>query len=233
MSVQSEIAGLRQRVEELEQNTAADQLVPGVFAINARGEVEEKLSGKVEAKGILFNLAIEELGGEELSQIEWLEASEIAITILGARPVGKAARSLRLSAFPFSPGGPGAQLVIQTDKEPAEAFLRAIAGSHAAIVIGDDGSSSFLQLTDVETVAIAFGVTVVPFVNAETMSIEKIPCGLPSGRAAGLILTSISTPGANFFAQVGNTEDGKFNLKLTSTSGKVTLNPTVTWAAFG
>jgi hypothetical protein len=73
---------LLRRIEALEQQLAADQLQPGAFSLNTKGELEEKLKGTLEAKGII--LPDLTFSFTPATTIEWRKEGERKATI-GAR----------------------------------------------------------------------------------------------------------------------------------------------------
>jgi hypothetical protein len=225
----STLQELEQRIQALEQNPQADQLTPGVFSLSAAGGLEEKLSGKLEAQGITFNLSSE----EKFRMIEWADGQQRARIVGGTGP-GPGSNNVLLLETLNEAGVFGAQLELAGERAGGLAQVAARANEgHGVIIVNQNQQSSFLQLATLANVAISFGSTVLNFVASVEATVEKIPAGLPAERAPKIIIPVPSTPGFNLFCQIGNTLDGKFNLKGTSTTGAETLQVTVPWIAIG
>lgn len=143
------LESLAARVAALE-SVQADQLVPGVFSLNNAGELEEKLSGKLEAKGINFNI---EAPGEA-RYIQWLNTLGIGVSAgidaqihyTGVHGLPPWFSFLEL----FNTDGLGtSSLLLQSGsagKPASAASVKAIAAGGEAVVINGSAQSNFLQL---------------------------------------------------------------------------------------
>ncbi len=160
---------LDEAIAALEQGASADQLTPGVFSINSAGQVEEKLSGRLEALGIsvkaggisLPNGAF--VGSSPGLKLEGLsEPSEIRFGAQGeggailrafhyaGSPPSIEKREL-LQLFGESVKGLVGGFEVLTDELNAVTKVRATAGELTPTIIDSEGNSSFLQLAQNES----------------------------------------------------------------------------------
>jgi hypothetical protein len=146
---------LEARIQTLEQSTSApDQLTPSVFSLNAAGEVEEKLSGKLEAKGIVFEEGEE--GKEEAKHsIKWFDGALNSQTIHGYRTGTH--HILDINAF-----GADAELArlifevgpLASKKAEIRAIIEGTTGvAEEAKILDAGGLSSFYFKTEAEALA--------------------------------------------------------------------------------
>lgn len=117
---------LEERIEALEDQLEADQLTPGVFSLNAKGQVEEKLTGTLEAKGIHFGGS----GAESLNTIEWGTGNK-SCQIIGVA------------------GGAISRIELLTTKEAAKALVEIVASEnlpHKSRVLLKAGPTNYIQI---------------------------------------------------------------------------------------
>lgn len=146
MTVDERLAALEQKVAELEA-AQGDQLTPGAFSLNAAGELEEILTGKLQARGIIIP---EGTAGEEgvvFNELIWQDlGGTIQELITGfvipaegqhnlALQAG-AGGSTHLAGLNVRGGAPGAE----------QPRVDARAGLASATIIENGGKSSFLLL---------------------------------------------------------------------------------------
>lgn len=139
MSVESELAELRNRLDALEQAPTEDQLGPNAFALNAQGEVEERLTGRLEARGINFAA-----GTGPAASIRWLLGMDPrAVIRANASPEEEAivAELLRLGAQRII-----LQLLAGEASSEAGLSVKDKARAASATLLTSQGQSSFLQL---------------------------------------------------------------------------------------
>ena len=154
MSLESDLAELRQRVDKLEGRPVADQLSPGVFSLNAQGKIEELLSGHLSAQGVDF---VEQAAAFAPNSIRWLdEGGTLREIITGLRQAPNTTHVLNLEAQGTT-GSASLQL-----RAPEAATKPAITISASllakATLLDSDGRSSFLQLATLAKRHVTFGV---------------------------------------------------------------------------
>lgn len=150
------VGNLERRLSELEPQAVADQLTPNVFSINAEGQIEENLTGKLTAKGIVFQLGHVVSGGAGLGpgksvthEIVWqTEAGEAVAAISAFTYKAKAPSLLKGQAahLELVKGGLEALLGVNLEETTGIPAATARTGVHTATIIDGQGSSSFLQL---------------------------------------------------------------------------------------
>ncbi len=166
-----------QALQELEQ-TQVDQLVPGVFAINAQGQIEEKLSGILEAKGINFNEA--HAPGEKTSSIRWLNSGVVGERIEGVQ-LGESHLLLLTATHPAGDG----VLAITTNASSGRSSVQAGTGIGLGTTLFDStGVSSFLQLGALANVKAFLGTTQIEW-NGTNVSNATTISGF-GGKSRGL-----------------------------------------------
>ncbi|HMD60232.1 MAG TPA: hypothetical protein VKG78_02310 [Opitutaceae bacterium] len=135
------------KVQALEQQIQADQLSPGVFSLNpTTGALEEKLKGRLEAEGIVFN--IEEI--EELTRsIVWEAGLEaLRASIVGEITEGKPTLALFVKN--------AAKALASLNLSISELSL--VLGGQERILLNNLGQSSFPQLETVSKLKLSWGV---------------------------------------------------------------------------
>lgn len=179
---------LEERIEALEE-AQADQLVPAVFTINENGEIEEKISGEIEAKGITFNEGVSTDTGKAKaeSQIIWNDAGEQPETIRGVRTHHAIApfgfdHALSMTS---QVGNLLAQLELDVYKPAGSAKLLASAGEEGALhqltILDALGKSSFVQLPTVAAAYLNLGGALITFTKGKAAStVVVVNHGLPS-----------------------------------------------------
>lgn len=124
---------LEQRIRALEEGQAADQLQPGTFYLNTKGELEEKLSGKLTTTGIIFPDAKK----EENDSIVWAALPN------GAYLSGSAG-SLEGGAE-----NEGSFASLNRECDGTEASVKAVARTETiggvTLIIDAEGHSNFVQ----------------------------------------------------------------------------------------
>lgn len=158
VDVLGRLAELEQRVGELEAGGAdVDQLTPGVFSINAAGQLEELLSGKLTAFGIIFELGSiigssglgpgKQLTHEIVWQSEGLTVAALSAYRHSQKPPGLVkGRAIELS-IEFE--GQSAGLTCDLEDNPfVGSRVTAQAGTKGVTIINSSGGSSFM-LADV------------------------------------------------------------------------------------
>lgn len=213
------------KVEDLERRLAAiegqspspvaDQLTPNVFVINPDGTISEKLSGELEAKGLIFEEA-QPLIEPIHSEITWLRSGVLAEQITGQRDhTGEPTLAFVTTTIG---GSPGSGLVLGGTS--GSTFAKAIAGAHTSTVINSAGSSSFLQLAgilgaaqgrsqflqlaNVLGLSLNVGISEVEWPGGTNVSLQTRIFGLPGGASFFYFATAIKTAGVGpSYMQVG------------------------------
>lgn len=181
---------LLERVQTLEQ-AQADQLVPGVFSINHAGELEENLTGKLTAKGIIFQVGVLEEATEGkpaervASEIIWnTEAGSTRASVTAYRYKGKApsiAKGLIFSMTASSAGGEEASLITEIDEANNQAVVRLKAGGQTRTLLRNSaaGVSDFLQLARLPGSKLTVGAGEITWPGgANSSSITIVPFGI-------------------------------------------------------
>lgn len=153
------LAELDEAVDELQQGQL-DQLQPGVFSINAAGQLEEILSGKLTANGIIFNLGTSleanQFGPGENLQHELIWSREetgvgvasVSAARHSAKPPGLVkGESLLLKVLSDITGQQAALIIDAQDSPAVLEQLLAVAGAEVVKLINSNGESTFARLT--------------------------------------------------------------------------------------
>lgn len=172
---------LAQRITQLEERLGASSLAPNAFSLNSKGELEEHLSGTLEAKGIIMPATVG-VGSE--SQIRWKSSNGGALIaeMHGSIDGGHESGRLTLGAFyKYQEAGveaaeieidafEGISLKVLEDTQSARATLLNAAGESSFLQAA--GALSKLQISAGEGIvnwksgvggcAIAHGLGVIP-----------------------------------------------------------------------
>jgi hypothetical protein len=126
LELPARVAALEQRLGALEQQTpspAGDTLTPNVFTINADGTVSETLTGKLNAKGIVFEngRVVKGIGpGESVqNEITWIEEGKSVASIQGYRREEGLVVNREVLAFTTLSSGQEASLQLISDDHNA------------------------------------------------------------------------------------------------------------------
>ena len=151
------IAELTQRVEALEKISGGeDQLGANPFSFNDKGELEETLTGKLRARGIILPSGLIENGsglgpGQELlNELIWEDEpggpalAQLLAWHYFSLPPGLSKGARMRMAIELAGVNAGLELELDTENNTQSASISAGAGS--ATLINSAGESSFLQL---------------------------------------------------------------------------------------
>ena len=135
---------IEKQLRQLRQLVVRDQLSSNAYSLNSKGELEETLSGKLEAQGVDFQ---EGQGADEnAASVRWLQDGLTRERLVGWH--SPTAHGLEASAE--APGGEHAALTIIAadggDDEETEILLSA--GETGTPLFNAAGESGFLQLVD-------------------------------------------------------------------------------------
>lgn len=187
---------LEQRVQALEAAQQADQLVSGAYSINAQGQLEAKLTGKLEATGIVFAEGAPVEPGEEetLNEIQWqrsgawferITAFEVNTEEIKGKSLIEHILLAQSSAF-----GQNAYLALvakRREPAPAGSAVLALAGTGlgaaaSATIMDNNGRSNFVQTGFAEPVRLRmqWGIYSVPGFGGGSWSFE-VPLAQPWG----------------------------------------------------
>lgn len=196
---------IEQRLQETEEKLThlearQDQIATNAFSIGPHGEVNETLTGFLEAHGIQLVDGVIALnqGAGNGDAIQWKEGEQVREEIIGTNNAGE--HELLLRAFPEDPA---AQLLMRSDSEGNAALL---AGS-ADFAIREDGErSSFPRTTGApRKTLIEFGIGKCFFnAGSETSLNYAIPLSGEAGENAYYFATAIVPPGVACYANIIN-----------------------------
>lgn len=128
------------QLKQLRQLVVRDQLSSNAYSLNEKGELEEVLSGKLEAKGVIFQEG--EFETTASASIVWVEDGQVMERIVGsANPVDKT-HTLTLATLEPSI----AELHLTGSDEPEENEATLSIGSTGRLLLNGAGESSFLQI---------------------------------------------------------------------------------------
>lgn len=135
MTLEERIAELERQVAKLEGEQ--DQITPNAYSIGPKGEVNETLTGFLNARGISFPPTTAPAPN---ASIAWEDgkggdAAEISSWALGG--------ATHLSMFS---NGPWGEAILASYQIAAEAQLYAYVNFHLAVILDQEGRSSFPQL---------------------------------------------------------------------------------------
>ncbi len=201
---------LDEAIAALEQGASADQLTPGVFSINSQGQVEEKLSGRLEALGITVKAGGISLpngtfvGSSPGLKLEGLsEPSEIRFGAHGeggailrafhyaGMPPSLIKREL-LQLFGESVKGLVGGFQVLTDEQNAVTKVQAVAGEETPTIVDSEGNSSFLQLAQNESWRMNVGYSELTWSGGSEAK-RVIEHGMP--KTPGVVLATLVGPG--------------------------------------
>jgi hypothetical protein len=205
---------LEARVAALEQQLQADQLVPGVFSLNAEGKLEEQLTGKLTAQGITFNEAPSGIEPTAEEKIQWLregkprefvtgreEVSGVGMLELGIEDgLGTRLANLRLT-------GLEARVAIQNPT------LR------HALILDWEGRSDFLRLAAAAKRQVTLGTATVEWPGATAISNETEVGGLPGTAVNVTPLMVTLGNGFGWYALAGAITPKRFKVTGVATTG--------------
>jgi hypothetical protein len=208
-----------ERLQTLEGQVQAlqgqqDALTPNAFSLNAQGKLEENLTGKLTAQGVIFEQGFKigeggilQPGSEEKDEIVWEEgeggAAVASITSFNyaAKPPGTSSSS-QLQAV-IAKGGvmAGIEARLRTNPLPEQmvtAQAGATGGPAAATVITSTGASSFLQLAIGAKLKLAYGASSATFGSPSEMTAQgAVAHGL--GVVPKFAIAAIAGGGAIFY----------------------------------
>jgi hypothetical protein len=128
------------RLQELERTIQRDQLASNAFSLNAKGELEETLSGKLEAKGVIFQEG--QLVSEADAALEWVNGGVVMERITGSTDPAEHSHTLTLSAL--APAVAALRLIGAEDPELNQVGVSV--GSTGRLLLDANGDSNWLQL---------------------------------------------------------------------------------------
>ncbi len=207
------LAQLEQRLSEAEAQIGKlegpqDSITNNAFAIGPTGEVEEKLTGKLTAAGVIFEQGskigeggIVQPGSEEKSEIVWSEESGGVVASItsfnfSAKPPGTK-KSSQLQAL-ISKGGveAGIEAVLHTNPivgQAVTAFAGGTGSPDGVTLITSAKASSFLQLPEASRLVLHTGTGTISW-NGTGVSTTTHVAGA-FGAGATVLITPITTPG--------------------------------------
>jgi hypothetical protein len=162
----STLAQLERRLEEAEGQIQKlegpqDSITSNAFAIGPAGQIEENLTGKLTAEGIIFEQGskigeggIVQPGSEEKSEIVWSEEGGGAVASItsfnfAAKPPGTKASSQLQALISKGAVEAGIEAVLHTNPIVGQAVIAAAGATGApdtVTLISSVGGSSFVQL---------------------------------------------------------------------------------------
>lgn len=234
-TVAQQLADLQARVQQLEA-AQGDTLTPAVFNLNAAGELEEILSGKLKAKGVILPNGLVIGGGVfgpgvvEKSEIQWQEepGGAIVASIGSSRIASKppALFSGQETQLTAQAEGMLVQLGLLLEKTPVEvaqliATAKAGFTPRSVTVIDSKGRSSFVQLAGViGNRQVAFGSSHCTWTVKGSES-GKAEVVLPAGfeEPTSILLSPVGFIGT-FRVFEGGPYKGKFNVIANNRAGE-------------
>lgn len=173
----SRLARLEQIVSSLQgQAGGGEQLSPNYLTVSPTGGVGASFSGHVAASGI--DLPEGGAAFTNVNAVDWLDAlGQVQEWIQGGTQIIGPALAHVLALIAGQQLAVPAGIIIKADTS-GKAFISAQAGTDAVQVIGQDGESSFLQLTSLAQEAIASGNSSVTFTASNTSANVVVPHAL-------------------------------------------------------
>lgn len=196
LELPSQVAALERRIAALEVARAPappDQLNPNVFTINAQGQIEENLAGKLTAQGIVFT---EAPSGQTTNTIVWNAPGGPVEAIYGWLDEPTKHTLQIESGTPLH----NAQLKLTGDVAGHGKLFVSADNAFGATLLDGEGKSSFLQLATAARTQLVFGIS----------QVEWVAKGFESTYAA------IATPFANTDAWFGFPITGLANATMGS-----------------
>jgi hypothetical protein len=158
LDLPAQVADLTARLQALEQAQPApapDQLTPNVFTINPDGTISEKLTGKLEALGIVFSEGEKE--GAPVNSILWQLEGAARQSISGYKPAGKGPGPD--SVLALRAVDPGGVSLVELSAEDGNNEINLRAGGQLRRLLSSSGESSFLQLPEFGVAELVFGIS--------------------------------------------------------------------------
>lgn len=217
-----ELADVKRRLAVLEQAQqppagAADQLNPNAFFINAEGQIEERLTGKLEAQGITFS-EVRIFSPTPTSRITWgTPARPTLESITGyLKPaVGEEPEEHRLDLQAV--GTPAGAFLYLASILPASAKVSAECREAAVQILDEKSRSSFLQLAGTpEKVLLQWGTGELEWPGASENS-NILTINLPFAATAGARVWLTPNFAALGFYVVGSQGIAANQLKVSGT----------------
>lgn len=187
-TVDQRLQALEKQVEKLMGHQ--DQITPNAFAINSKGQIEEKLTGTLEALGIKFKPATEK--GVATSSITWGTDEGTDAAIEGYTEDNRGALVLLSGVPPLTTDYSRLQLA------PNSVVVNVISGGEQTDkqIIDDEGNSSFLQLTGNEPQQLQINIGQEGFSWQENPQYVEVEHGL--GRTPQFAIATLITGGSIF-----------------------------------
>lgn len=225
MTLEQQVQALEQRLNDLEQQLVADQLVPGVFSLNAAGGIEEILSGKLMAQGVELpqgNSGSFKKGDPDL--VGWFEGTELKEIVRGWTTVGASTTEQYLELLAAAPPGPpweglSAELLLQlaytSTTKTLLGQIKASVGGQVATILDSKGRSSFLHLHSGVKAQVSTGVGVITWPGASQLSNESafIKAGGSPFISGGLSIQPVSI-GLVWLPTITTIEAGKGEFRI-------------------
>jgi hypothetical protein len=158
-TIEQRLAEAEAKIEALEGHQ--DQITPGAYSLNSKGQVEEKLQGLLEAAGIIFPASTEP---GPAASIIWENKGTTTGSILSWLSGGVAA--LRM----FSEGAWG-KATLESFQEPGEGRLTASVNGDRVTLLNQLGESSFPRLDGaLRKIRLAFGLATIIYPGGSSNS---------------------------------------------------------------
>jgi hypothetical protein len=234
------LAELEERVAALEEATLADQLTPGVFSLNAAGQIEERLSGFLEAQGVNVEIA-NTAGTAQKRGLRWfyeLPAGKepFVAAIYGYNPGAEEGKKEPQFIMELDDGFVQGQLAIYETisgvkhEVHAQAFVFGSSGGHLRTIIDSTGKSSFLQLPTASQASVRFGKVAIPNVQAAAGYEIEIPAW--STEHTLFLAVPSTAESLNLVTYFGSAPSG-LNKGAIDMASSVNQTVTISWLSIG